>query len=192
MTDARRSPARRIVQGARARLPRPGNLTPLAFTPGGRAGAAALGLVVMIAGFVPFLQAVNLIETPDSDIHAPRLLAAVLVTPFILIGAGMLLSALGLGAWVWNALGYAAGLIFVTSAAAFLVWIVATGQTGDAAMLGVGPIAVPLPAFIARPFNVVFVSFCALLMVGIAAAYWWHAIRTALGRAATPSEGASP
>ncbi|MBI2204039.1 MAG: hypothetical protein HYU41_09335 [Candidatus Rokubacteria bacterium] len=165
---------------------------PVAITSRGRAGAAAIGLAVTAMGLVPFLRAVNVIETPDSEIHVPRLLAAVLVIPFVLLGAGILLSALGLGAWVWNALGYAAGLIFVTSTAAFLVWVLATGNAGDSAMLGVGPIAVPLPAFIARPFNVVFVSFCALLMIGIAAAYWWHAIRSVRRRAETASEGASP
>lgn len=123
--------------------------------------------------------------------------APVAVTPrgragAVLLGAGMLLSALGLGVRVWNALGYAAGLIFVTSMAVFLVWLIATGHTGDSAMLGLGPIAVPVPAVVARPLNLVFVSLCALLMIAIATAFWWHAISTALGRTATPSEGASP
>ncbi len=192
MIDERRSPARSMARRARARLPRPGNQAPVAVTPRGRAGAVLLGLVVTVMGFVPLLQALNVIETPDSDIHAPRLLVAVLVTPFILVGAGMLLSALGLGVRVWNALGYAAGLIFVTSMAVFLVWLIATGHTGDSAMLGLGPIAVPVPAVVARPLNLVFVSLCALLMIAIATAFWWHAISTALGRTATPSGGTSP
>ncbi|MBI1736706.1 MAG: hypothetical protein HYR51_16175 [Candidatus Rokubacteria bacterium] len=146
-----------------------------------RAAGVGLSLFIVAAGVTPTLMALNVIETPDSDFGAPRWLVVLLVQPFVLFGLGTLLSALGLPVRVFHVFVYAAGLVFVVTGAMTWTWLLLFGDPGSTAMIGIGPVTVPVPAFVARPLNRIMVGVAAVLMIVIAVLILADAVRRWLG-----------
>ena len=140
----------------------------------------AVGVLTLGAGLVPTLAALDVIPTPDAAFGAPRWIVLLIVQPFLLIGLGITLHGLGMPARVFRARGLAGGRVFVAGGSLLWSWIVLYGNTGDGATIAVGPVAIPVPSFIARPVNRAMVAGAALLTIAIAAALWFSAVRTSL------------
>ena len=139
--------------------------------------ALAVGLVALVAGVVPTLAALDVIPTPDAEFGAPRWIVLLLVQPFVLLGLGITLHGLGLPARVLHVLGFAGGLVFVTAGSIFWTWLLFFGDAAGRAMIGVGPVAVPLPSAIGRPFNRTLITAAAILTITIAIVLWFSGLR---------------
>jgi hypothetical protein len=141
-----------------------------------RRGPLVIGALTAITGAALFLAAGDVIPLPDETFGAPRWLVALFGLGFFF--GGCYVTSLALPTpWMRQALGGAAGLVFLTGAALLFTWLALTGGGARRSPVAANPDGLVLSPEVGQVIVRVFFWLFAVPIDAIALVAWFIAVR---------------